>query len=51
LRKRGVTLHALATWADVLIAAERRGYTKDQLDQVRTFLADPDGWAARRKTA
>jgi orotate phosphoribosyltransferase len=49
LEARGVKLHALATWADVLIAAERRGYTKAQLDQVRTFLADPDGWAAKRK--
>ncbi|MBM3535605.1 MAG: orotate phosphoribosyltransferase [Alphaproteobacteria bacterium] len=48
---RGVRLHGLATWADVLIAAERRGYTKDQLDQVRAFLADPDGWAAKRKSA
>jgi len=51
LEARGVKLHALATWADVLIAAERRGYTQEQLDQVRSFLADPDGWAAKRKTA
>jgi len=51
LNARGVSLHGLATWADVLIAAERRGYTKDQLDQVRGFLADPDGWAAQRKSA
>jgi orotate phosphoribosyltransferase len=51
LEARGVSLHGLATWADVLIAAGRRGYTKDQLDQVRTFLADPDGWAAKRKSA
>lgn len=51
LEARGVKLHALATWADVLVAAERRGYTKEQLDQVRSFLADPDGWAATRKTA
>ncbi|MBM3545353.1 MAG: orotate phosphoribosyltransferase [Alphaproteobacteria bacterium] len=51
LEARGVKLHALATWADVLIAAERRGYTKDQLDQVRSFLTDPDGWAAKRKSA
>jgi orotate phosphoribosyltransferase len=51
LRAKGVTLHALATWADVLVAAERRGYTRDQLDQVRSFLTDPDGWAATRKSA
>jgi orotate phosphoribosyltransferase len=51
LKARSVSLHALATWADVLLAAERRGYTKNQLDQVRSFLADPDGWAAKRKSA
>lgn len=51
LKARGVSLHALATWADVLVAAEKRGYTQDQLDQVRSFLADPDGWAAKRKSA
>lgn len=51
LEKRGVKLHSLATWADVLVAAERKGYTKEQLDQVRTFLADPDGWAAKQKSA
>jgi len=49
LEARGVKLHALATWADVLVAAARKGYTKDQLDQVRSFLSDPDGWAAKRK--
>ena len=49
LEARGVKLHALATWADILVAAARRGYTKDQLDQVRSFLGDPDGWAAKRK--
>ncbi|MSP49780.1 MAG: orotate phosphoribosyltransferase [Alphaproteobacteria bacterium] len=51
LKAKGVTLHALATWADVLIAAERRGHAKEQLDQVRSFLSDPDGWAAKRKSA
>lgn len=49
LEARGVKLHALATWADILVAAARKGYTKDQLDQVRSFLGDPDGWAAKRK--
>ncbi len=49
LKARGVSLHALATWADVLTAAARKGYTKEQLDQVRSFLGDPDGWAAKRK--
>jgi orotate phosphoribosyltransferase len=48
LTEQGVALHELATWADVLLAAERRGYTQDQLDQVRSFLKDPDGWAENR---
>ena len=46
LKDRGVSLHALATWEDVLEAAPSRGYTKDQIAQVRSFLKDPDGWAA-----
>jgi orotate phosphoribosyltransferase len=49
LKAKGVTLHALATWADALKAAERRGYTAKQLDEVRAFLKDPDGWATRRQ--
>ena len=48
LAARGVALHGLCTWWDVLVAAERRGYTKDQLDEVRSFLDDPDGWAEKR---
>lgn len=48
LAARGVALHGLCTWWDVLVAAERRGYTRDQLDEVRSFLDDPDGWAEKR---
>ncbi len=46
LRQGGVTLHALATWWDVIAAAEE----DDALDAagmkvVRAFLDDPEGWA------
>ena len=45
LRERGVTLHDLCTWADVLSVAETRGFTPDQVRSVRHFLEDADGWA------
>ena len=50
LAARGVTLHGLCTWWDVLAVAETRGYTDAQLTEVRSFLADPDGWAARHES-
>ena len=47
LRERGVELHALATWWDVLAVAEERGFlSRDGLARVRTFLDDPDAWSA-----
>ena len=49
LAERGVTLHGLCTWWDVLAVAESRGYTADQLGQGRDFLNDPDGWAEKRQ--
>ncbi len=48
LRAKGVALHALATWWDVLAAAERRGLAAGSIAEVRQFLTDPDGWAAAR---
>jgi orotate phosphoribosyltransferase len=47
LAKRGVTLHALATWHDMVDEAERQGYFGDQaaLDSVKAFLADPVAWS------
>jgi orotate phosphoribosyltransferase len=40
-----VTLHALATWWDVVAVAEGLGYFQPgQLAAVRAFLEDPDGW-------
>ncbi|MBT5267513.1 MAG: orotate phosphoribosyltransferase [Rhodospirillaceae bacterium] len=50
MAEKGVALHGLCTWWDVLAAAETRGYTADQLNQVRSFLRDPDGWAEARDT-
>lgn len=47
LGKAGVTLHALATWWDVIAVAEAEGsLDKAGLKAVRTFLEDPEGWAA-----
>jgi orotate phosphoribosyltransferase len=51
LKERGVELHGLCTWWDVLAAAPERGYSESQLDEVRSFLADPEGWDARNRIA
>lgn len=48
---RGVALHGLCTWWDVLAAAEKRGYTAEQIAEVRHFLNDADGWATTHQTA
>ena len=47
LKEIGVRLHGLATWHDVLAEARRgNDFPAANLDQIETFLADPDGWAA-----
>jgi orotate phosphoribosyltransferase len=47
LAERGVALHALATWWDVLAVAEDEGaLTTQAAAQVRAFLEDPEGWSA-----
>jgi orotate phosphoribosyltransferase len=51
MAERGVALHGLCTWWDVLQVAETRGYTAEQLAAVRDFLDDPDGWVERRDAA
>lgn len=44
----GVTLHALATWWDVLDVAKAENYFEsDQLAAVEDFLNQPEGWAER----
>jgi orotate phosphoribosyltransferase len=49
LAEIGVRLHALATWHDVLNVARADGYfDPETLDQVESFLGDPDGWGAKR---
>ncbi len=48
LEARGVSLHGLATWADVLEVAPSRGYSADKISQVRSFLADPDAWVEKQ---
>lgn len=46
LRELGVDLLDLATWEDVLRVAEADGYFKPAvISEVRSFLADPDGWS------
>jgi Orotate phosphoribosyltransferase len=43
----GLRLHWLATWWDVIAAAEARGqHPPESLAEVRRFLADPVGWSA-----
>lgn len=45
----GLTLHSLATWADVLDEARRTGpYDEATLNSVADFLDDPIGWSDRR---
>jgi orotate phosphoribosyltransferase len=47
LSMMGVKLHALATWWDVLDAAERHKYFDAQgLTETRAFLESPDTWSA-----
>ena len=46
LREAGVALHALATWWDVVAAAEADSAMDAQgLATVRAYLNDPEGWA------
>jgi len=47
LAEVGVRLHALTTWHDVLQVARTDRYFDDHtLDQVESFLNDPDRWSA-----
>jgi len=49
LNAHGVSLHALATWADVLEAAARRGMPESHLAEVRRFLEAPDDWTPQEE--
>ncbi|HVM79875.1 MAG TPA: orotate phosphoribosyltransferase [Stellaceae bacterium] len=45
LAAEGVTLHALATWWDVLRVAQGLGYfTPAQYAALKSFLENPEGW-------
>lgn len=45
MKDLGVDLHELATWEDILRVAEAEGYfAPDVVREVRSFLANPDGW-------
>jgi len=48
LRAEGLSLHALATWADVLSANDRGHLTADDRAEVERFLADPVAWSTRQ---
>jgi orotate phosphoribosyltransferase len=42
----GVTLHALATWWDVLAVAKKSGlFDEKRLQEVEKFMHDPAGWS------
>jgi orotate phosphoribosyltransferase len=42
----GITLHALATWWDVLEAAKKSGrYDRGRLADVEAFMNDPVAWS------
>jgi len=46
LAAAGLTLHALATWKDVLVAARQRNlFPEATLKEVEKFLADPATWS------
>jgi len=46
LRELGVTLHALATWWDVLDAANKSGtFDKGKLREAEKFMKDPAAWS------
>jgi len=52
LRELGVTLHALATWWDVLAVAHGLGYfSPEQYAAVKSFLEHPDSWQPAASTA
>ena len=50
LAEKGVTLHALTTWWDVLAEARRSGsFAPAMLDEVAAFLEAPRAWQEARK--
>lgn len=49
LRAEGIELHYLTTWWDVIAEARRGGdFTPEVLDEVESFLKDPEAWRSAR---
>lgn len=47
MREMDIRLHALATWTDILAAAEEENYfDAETLESVRQYLKDPEGWGS-----
>jgi orotate phosphoribosyltransferase len=45
LSKQGIVLHSLITWDDILDMARQENYfTRDEYEQVLSFLKDPNHW-------
>lgn len=48
MKRMNLSLHALATWWDVLeVCKERPYFPEESLKQVRNFLEDPVAWSAK----
>lgn len=48
LAKAGITLHALATWRDVLAVAEETGkVTPAELGELKSYVAAPEAWSIK----
>jgi len=47
LREAGLTLHALASWADVLRAEASQRLVPEDRAEIERFLADPVAWSTR----
>lgn len=48
LTRAGLTLHALATWADVLTADHGGRLSKEDASEIEAFLSDPVSWSSKR---
>ncbi len=46
LKDHAITLHYLATWEDILIAAEKtNAFPEESIRAVQNFLTDPESWS------
>lgn len=52
MKEMGITLHALATWWDVLaVAKEKQAFDDETIASVEKFLNDPENWAFEGEAA